>query len=104
MRKLTRVFFVFLCVLDLSGCGYKEGVRVTDRKAYLYFTGNTGMAEVRVGDQAFTLGENVTTDDLFQIVPGQHRIEVRQGGRTVVDRQIYVAEGNSREIQIPAPL
>ncbi len=104
MKKIITTFFTFLsifCLLLTVGCGYKEGVKVEEQKAYLYFTGNTAGAEIIVDGTSFVLGDEVTVDDLFQIEPGQRQIEVKQNSTTVVNRKIYVSEGISREIQIP---
>lgn len=104
MQKLSTIFLVIFslsCLLVTAGCGYKEGVKIEEQKAYLYFTGNTAGAEIRVDGKSFVLGKEVTTDDLFQIEPGQRHIEVKKNGKTVISRKIYVSEGISREIQIP---
>lgn len=104
MKRYAIIFLTLLSCLSLltaGGCGYKEGVKIEEQKAYLYFTGNTQGAEVLVDGAPFTLGENVSPDDLYQIEPGQHQIEVKQGGATVINRKLYVGEGISREIQIP---
>lgn len=104
MMKITTISLTFLCIFCLFftvGCGYKEGVKIEEQKAYLYFTGNTSGAEIMVDGKSFVLEEEVTVDDLFQIEPGQRRIEVKRNGTTVVDRNIYISEGISREIQIP---
>jgi len=106
MQKSSIIFSSILCIFCLFltvGCGYKEGVKVEEQKAYLYFTGNTSGAEVIVDGKPFVLGEQVTTDDLFQIEPGERQIEVMHNGTTVINRKIYVSEGISREIQIPQP-
>ena len=106
MQKMSTIFLIFLssfCLFATAGCGYKEGVKIEDQKAYLYFTGNTSGAEIIVDGTSFVLGNEVTIDDLFQITPGQRSIEVKQNGTTVIKRKIYVSEGISREIQIPQP-
>ncbi len=106
MQKISIIFSSILCIFCLLltvGCGYKEGVKIEEQKAYLYFTGNTSGAEIIVDGKSFVLGEEVTIDGLFQIEPGQRRIEVKRNGTTVIDRKIYVSDGISREIQIPQP-
>lgn len=106
MQKKSKIFFSVLCIFCLLltvSCGYKEGVKIEEQKAYLYFTGNTAGAEIIVDGTSFVLGNEVTIDDLFQIAPGQRSIEVKQNGVTVIKRKIYVSEGISREIQIPQP-
>lgn len=104
MQKIPTIFLIFVstfCLLATAGCGYKEGVKIEDQKAYLYFTGNTAGAEIIVDGTSFILGNEITIDDLFQIAPGQRSIEVKQNGETVIKRKIYVSEGISKEIQIP---
>jgi len=88
-----------LGMLLLGGCGYKEGVANADRKAYLYFTGSVKDVSVSVdGGEAFSIEEG--RDNLYTIAPGKHRVVVKRGDRVVVEREIYVGNGVSKEIAV----
>lgn len=83
----------------LGGCGYKEGVVNTTPKAYLFFTGDTDDITVSVdGGEAFTVKEG--RDNLYTITPGKHHVEVKRGDRIVVERDLYIGDGISREIAV----
>lgn len=101
MRKLSAGILALLVTCGVTACGYKDGVENHDSRAFLYFTGNTKQAEVLVDDVPLGIGEHVDTNDRFQIQPGQHLVEVRRHGQSIVRRQIYVTEGAAKEIQVP---
>lgn len=103
MKKISVVILALVFVFGVTACGYREGVKTSDSRAYLYFTGYTQQVEVLVDDAPFALGEHVTADDHYQIQPGQHLVEVKGNSQTLVRRQIYVTEGAAKEIQIPDP-
>jgi hypothetical protein len=103
MRKLTAGILVLLVTCGITACGYKDGVENIDSRAYLYFTGYTKQAEVLVDDVPLDLGKHVTANDHYQIQPGQHLVEVKHHGQSIVRRQIYVTEGAAKEIPIPNP-
>ena len=56
-----------------------------------------------VDDVPFELGNQVTSNDRYQIQPGEHLVEVKHNGQTIVRRQIFVTDGAAKEIQIPKP-
>lgn len=101
MRKLTTGILTLLVICGITACGYKDGVENRDSRSYLYFTGDTKQAEVLVDDVSLDLGKHVTTNDRFQIQPGQHLVEVKRHGQSIVRRQIYVTDGAAKENQIP---
>lgn len=103
MRKFNVGILVLLVVCGVTACGYKDGIENRDSRAYLYFTGYTKQVEVLVDEVPLGLGRHVSSNDRYQIQPGQHLIEVKRQGQSIVRRQIYVVEGAAKEIQIPTP-
>lgn len=96
---LKRFMTALLGLVLLGGCGYKEGVVNADRKAYLYFTGNVKEVSVSVdGGTPFSVEEG--RDNLYTIAPGKHRVEVMRDGRVIVEREVYVGDGISKEIAV----
>jgi hypothetical protein len=97
-----------LLLLSIVSCGYYEGVVQPTPQSYLAFVGNTRGA-VAVIDDVTTLNldkELLETDGrgkavLFQITPGKHKVIVTKVGREIVNRIIIVADGATKEIQVP---
>jgi hypothetical protein len=97
-----------LLLLSMVSCGYYEGVVQPTPQSYLAFVGNTRGA-VAVIDDLTTLNldkELLETDGrektvLFQINPGKHKVIVTRMGKEVVNRFIIIADGATKEIQIP---
>ncbi len=100
----------------LAGCGYREGVTVAEPGAFLAFGGNTTGAIVRIdADISFPLGEGhgqTTASDSgeketrlagthYRLSPGLHRIQVEKNGSIVVDRELMLGDGTTREILVP---
>jgi hypothetical protein len=105
--KLFRSCFFLLSFLVVS-CGYHEGVIQPAAKSFVVFVGNANGA-VAVIDDAITVdiekeiqntGEAGKTV-LFQLAPGRHKIIVKKAGTVVVDRIVIIADGSTKEIQIP---
>lgn len=112
--KMT--LFCILLLLSLTSCGYREGVTVAEPAAFLAFGGNTAGATVRIDDGiSFSLGEGRGTTITsatgekekylagthYRIVPGKHRIQVEKNGELVVDRELLIGDGTTREISVP---
>ena len=103
-RIIVTVFLLF----SIASCGYYEGVVQPTPVSYLAFIGNTA-GSVAIIDEIITLnldkelrdtdgsGKNV----LFQIAPGKHKVIVTKRGQEVVNRIIIVADGVTKEIQVP---
>lgn len=103
MKKISAGLASVLLACAITACGCKEGVENSDQRAYLYFTGHTKQVEVLVDNVPFGLGDRVTINDRYRIQPGEHLVEIKHNGRTIVRRQIFVTDGAAKEIQIPNP-
>ena len=97
-----------LLLLSIVSCGYYEGVVQPTPQSYLAFIGNT-RGSVAVIDDVITLNLDKELQEmdgrgktvLFQIAPGKHKVIVTRMGREVVNRIIIVADGATKEIQVP---
>lgn len=113
---MRKYIFYILSLLIVSGCGYREGVTVADPGAFLAFSGNTAGAIVKIDDStSISLGEGrgtTTKSDTgekekylagthYKITPGKHRIQVLKSGEIVVDRELLIGDGTTREISVP---
>lgn len=105
------LIFLLLC----GGCGLKEGVVHKEPKSFLWFTGNTKNAIVYIDDLdpidlnestiiASDEGENSTYRSgqiHYQISSGKHTVVIRKSGVEIVNRNILLGNGITKEIQIP---
>jgi hypothetical protein len=99
MKIITTILLGIMVLLG-SGCGYREGVVAGSEKSYLFFTGTMSEVEVSV-DEGSPFEAKTGDTQLYKIAPGKHRITVTMGGKVVVDREVYVGSGTSKEIQVP---
>jgi hypothetical protein len=98
MRYLPVVLGLGILLL-FGGCGYKEGVSTGEREAFLYFSGNTEGVKVSVdGGDAFAVEPG--RDHQYKIRPGKHTILVYDGDSVIVERDVYVGDGVSKEIGV----
>ncbi len=97
MKTLTIILFL-LFLLPSCG-GYKESVKQSQEQAFLSFTGNAIGASFSVdnGDRV-TIGEG---SFVYKLKPGKHEVKVFRGGQTVVQRQIYIGDQETVEVQVP---
>ena len=110
------IFYSWLVLLVLcGGCGLKEGVVQKEPKSFLWFTGNTQNAIVYIDDlNPIVLNEgnssasnnddnntNRSGEVHYEITPGKHTIVVKKSGQEVVNRNILLGNGITKEIQIP---
>lgn len=97
MRVIAAFWFIGLVLI--SGCGYKEGVSISEQTSYLYFSGDTSTVMVSVnGGEKFSVKPG--RDHQYKISPGTHTIRVYRGGAIVVERQVYVSDGVAKEIGV----
>jgi hypothetical protein len=105
---VRKLIFSSLLFLMIVGCGYYEGIVQPTPQSYFAFLGNT-TGSVAVIDDVITLNldrELVDTDGkikkvLFQTTPGKHKVVVTRAGQEIVNRVIIIADGATKEIQVP---
>ncbi len=103
------ISLALLAVLSLTvACGGYHAVTQAEEGTYLQLVGSTDAVMMSLDQQAATPLDKMTAFNLngkrvtkIVIAPGQHRVTLTRGGMTLVDRQIYVSEGNAFEIIIP---
>lgn len=100
-KSISYLLLVFL--LLCGGCGLTEGVVQKEAKSFLWFTGNTQNAIVYIDNLApITLDNtNKSSSIHYELSPGKHSIIVKKSGEEVVDRNILLGNGITKEIQIP---
>lgn len=104
MRGIFLIVLISCFLITVSSCGYKEGVIQPGNKSYLVFTGNTDDIQVTIDDNVPFLGQASVEEGketLFQISPGKHMIVIRRGNEIVLQREIIIGNGMTKEIQVP---
>ena len=77
-----------------SGCGYKEGVKIEEKEAFLYFNGNTDGVSVSVDDaEHFSVKEGINNQ--YKVKSGKHTVRVFRDGKLIVLRELYLGDGMS---------
>ncbi len=96
MRMLLSVVFLFFA---LTSCGYQEGIVKKSDRGFLWFTGRTDDATVKIDEaEPFSLKEG---NVVYQITPGQHTIKVFRNGRIVIDRVLFIDSQFTKEVELP---
>ncbi|GAA0859723.1 hypothetical protein [Aliiglaciecola litoralis] len=107
MKFLSLLLLVFMTV----GCqsNYQTVTQADDSIAYVQLSGNFWGTELIIDDNApivITEGklETFKLDGKevikFELGTGSHRIKVLRAGKLVVDRKIYVSDGNTFEVVV----
>jgi hypothetical protein len=93
--------------LLLAACGSFKTVTQTEEGTFLQLVGNTENAVLKLDDTTLDL-DTTSSFDLngrqvtkIAIPAGQHRVTITRGGSLLVDRRIFVSEGNAFEITLP---
>lgn len=105
-------WIIVMCLFLCGGCGLNEGVVQKEPASFLWFTGNTENAVVYIDHLApINLNETtgVSTDDEnssngdihYRISPGKHTIIIKKAGLEIVNRNLLLGNGMTREIYIP---
>jgi len=105
MKKI--LVFLILGLLFVS-CTYgtKEGVIQKSDKSFLHFIGNAKNVTVIIDDtEPIILEEESSVQRyaphlLYQVKPGKHTIKVYRDEQLIVDRIIFIATGETKEVEI----
>jgi hypothetical protein len=91
-----------------AACGSYKDVIQTDETTYLQLVGSVegvvlvldGAAPIGLNkEQSFDLNGVAATK--FVVRPGSHHVVLKRNGALLVDRNIYVSDGNAFEVKIP---
>jgi hypothetical protein len=93
------ITIVLLAVLQLSGCGYKEGISTSRQVSFLYFSGNTDNVSASI-DNGEQFSVEPGRDNQYEVRPGKHNILVYREGLIVVEREVYLGDGVAKEIGV----
>jgi len=105
MKKL--IIIPILALLFIS-CTYgnREGVVQKSGKSYLHFQGNPANVTFVIDDgEPINLEEEKGSDRyapnlLYEISPGKHSLKVFRNGELIIERLIYVASSETKEVEL----
>ncbi len=105
---MKKIFIFFILGVIFFSCTYgtREGVIQKSSESFLHFMGNAENVSVVIDDgESFILAEEpdvqrYTPHLLYQVSPGKHTIKVYRKDELIVDRIIYVASGETKEVEI----
>lgn len=103
MSKIVYIFSICCLFLFFTACGYKEGVVQSSSNSYLEFTGNTHNAIVTIDNgDPFPLKETDDNRDIihYQVSPGKHKIVIKRKNIIVLNREILIGKGMTKEISV----
>jgi hypothetical protein len=94
----------------MLGCtsSYESVTQVDDTKAFVLLTGNFENASLQINTNSpITLADNIETFMLdgkkvakFEVTVGTNTVKVFKNGALVVNRKLYVTNGNSFEVNV----
>lgn len=103
MKKLLLVFVS----LVLAACGSFKTVTQTEEGSFLQLVGSTKNAVLQLNDVRMDLNDTRSFDlngkevTKIAVPAGQHRVTITRAGSLLVDRKIFIGEGNAFEITLP---
>ena len=108
MSHHLKIIFVALFITLITGCGSYHSVNQATEDSYLLLVGKTSAETLRINNSApLTLGmdtksfnQNGKTVTKITLAPGTHTIIIERDGKTVIQRKIFVSEGNAFEVKL----
>ena len=106
MKYLT---LLFATLFVLSGCGSYKATTQAEEYSYIQLKGNFMGTTMTIDEQApIVIGKDTKTFKLngekvakFYIARGTHTIQIHRQNTIVVNRKIFVSDGNTFEVIVP---
>jgi hypothetical protein len=112
-KSMTLVVAFLLLAFCLSSCGFKESVTISDKRSYLWFSGNSDGVTVTIDDQSsFDLSRSYHVDAQgnkvsktapvhYEVDPGKHTVKLMRDGQIILERTLLLGNRMTTEIEIP---
>jgi hypothetical protein len=102
------IFVVFSFLMLACTSSYESVTQVDDSKAFILLTGDFKEASLQINKNSpIALSSNIETYKLdgqtvakFEVNSGTNTVKVFKNGQLVVNRKIYVTNGNSIEVNV----
>lgn len=103
MKVFCIVLLLASMLLILSGCAYNEGTVMTDKPAYLQFTGDATGASITLNDAKLdiTLYEKKLSEHLFKCSEGIQVVSITRNGKLIYKQSIILEKGKTTQVMIP---
>lgn len=104
MRGWLLLVTILSCAGLSAGCFRQVREQVTeDSASYLVIQGSGGPVSFQVDGSVVANSVELVENDgtRFKVGPGSHKVRVVRGEQVLVDRQIYVGDGETRVITVP---
>lgn len=98
--KLSKLLVLVMTLSLFFSCSYKEGVRNDASVSYLFFSGNPYEVTVSV-NEGTKFKPEFDKDELYRIPSGKSIIRVYRQNKLILEKEIFVSEGISKEIEVP---
>ena len=108
MLKSVKALMIATLVALLAACGTYQTTEQSSPGTYLQLVGKPDNVILTVDQKTTTDLNNAKSYDQngklitkFAVLPGVHRVTLTRNGKLLVDRKIFVSEGDAFEILIP---
>jgi hypothetical protein len=99
---------IALLSMLLQGCyyGHRESNTQQSNECYIMFVGDLNNVSVSIDEQEFAPIPGKADDPRaaqhkYRIKPGNHMILAERDGNLVLQKKIYIGQGETREVRIP---
>ncbi len=99
--KLFKLSLVLIILMLLGACGTSQGVRSSEQASYIYFSGDAIGAKVTVGDGEAFVVDKIGEHNLYKVATGKLKIIIKKNGTVLVQRLVLLADGQSKEFNVP---
>lgn len=100
--NILKLFLALMLSVMISACGSSnEGVMVSEKKSFVYFTGNALGASATVGDSLPFVIEKLGQQNIYKVATGKQRVTVQKSGVVLVDRIVLLGDGQTKEFHVP---
>jgi hypothetical protein len=103
MRRIAFCLLITCLLISFTACGYKEGIIQSSPNSYLKFTGNTRNAFATLdGSDPFPIQGSSDNGKIihYEISPGKHRIIIQRNNTVILDRDMLIGKGMTKEINV----
>jgi hypothetical protein len=105
--SMKKIIFSSLLLFFLFSCGFyghREQSKQISNECYLSFTGNLENVSVAIdeAEQFFPIknNESFSSDNLYKISPGNHRIQVYKNDKLIIDEKFYLGSQETKKVEI----
>lgn len=99
-----RTLLCFFVLLSVTGCFARRSETIQkESTSFLQFTGNCAGSSFTLQQESMDIYQNISIDEgkRYSVKPGVYRLQVSKFQRVIVDRKLFLVDGQTREIEVP---